>query len=98
MQWIGFVYRTSYDKSKKTFYNSINGFLDRITRAYENILINEDMRVDFSDKEKDSNNRLSGLYDIFLVKRLISGKPGVQSYGAIDRCNAYQKVKEFLLK
>ena len=52
MQWIGFVYRPSYDKSKNTFYNSINGFLDRITRAYENILINEDMSVDFLIRKK----------------------------------------------
>ena len=80
-----FAFNRPYNKNKAIFIIKLNKSLSSITKKYDNIILIEDLNIDFNNLKKlDTHSHLSDLCDTFSLSNLVNGFTCVISQNSIS--------------
>ena len=71
---IMFVYRPPIESNNITFFNELSNTLNKAVNKYDDILVTDDLNIDFSNSNMDTNNYLSDFFDTFSLTNTVNSK------------------------
>ena len=71
---IMFVYRPPVESNNIAFFNELSNTLNKAVNKYDDILVTDDLNIDFSNSNMDTNNYLSDFFDTFSLTNIVNSK------------------------
>ena len=69
-----FTYRPLNESKKLTFFNEVSNNLNKAVNKYDNILVTDDLNIDFFNIKMDTNNYLCDFIDTFTTTNIVKSK------------------------
>ena len=69
-----FTYRPLNESKKLTFFNEVSNNLNKAVNKYDNILVTDDLNIDFFNIKMDANNYLCDFIDAFTITNIVKSK------------------------
>ena len=68
------MYRPLNESKKLTFFNEVSNNLNKAVNKYDNILVTDDLNIDFFNIKMDANNYLCACIDAFTITTIVKSK------------------------
>ena len=68
------MYRPLNESKKLTFFNEVSNNLNKAVNKYDNILVTDDLNIDFFNIKMDANNYLCDFIDAFTITNIVKSK------------------------
>ena len=69
-----FTYRPLNESKKLTSFNEFSNNLNKAVNKYDNILVTDDLNIDFFNIKMDANNYLCDFIDAFTITNIVKSK------------------------
>ena len=69
-----FTCRPLNESKKLTFFNEVSNNLNKAVNKYDNILVTDDLNIDFFNIKMDANNYLCDFIDAFTITNIVKYK------------------------
>ena len=69
-----FTCRPLNESKKLTFFNEVSNNLNKAVNKYDNILVTDDLNIDFFNIKMDANNYLCDFIDTFTITNIVKSK------------------------